>query len=185
MKSNLYFFTGAGLSAPSGIPTFRDKGGIWEKFNVDEVCNYSVWEDNRDKVYDFYEELNNKYTSAQPNTAHKFIAGIQKKYGSNRVKIITQNVDDLLERAGWSDVIHLHGKVGLLQCTNCGYKWNSKINRFISCPRCNSLKKVKPNVVMFGENAPNYTIFTKILSNLKKSDIFIISGTKSRKRFLI
>lgn len=187
-KPKIWIFTGAGISAPSGIPTFRDSNnGLWNNYDINVVCNYHTWKKNRIKVFEFYKTLQEKYTSAEPNGAHKFIANLQKEYGKDRVKIITQNVDNLFEKAGCEDVVHLHGKVGYLQCTACGNVWVSKIDRNIRCPgifgksrKCNSLNGVKPYVVMFNEKAPKYNELVKMQKELKKSDVFIIIGTNGK-----
>lgn len=179
-KNKIYFFTGAGISAPSGIPTFRDKGGIWDVYDVDEVCNINTWKVNRDKVYDFFTEINNKYSKAKPNDAHKFVSNIQNDFGSKRVKIITQNVDNLFEDAGCTDVLHLHGKIGYMHCTNCSKIWEDEIDKEIKCSNCKSNEDVKPYVTMFGEHIPNYSVFRKILKKLKKDDIFVIIGTNGK-----
>lgn len=175
--SNIYIFTGAGISAPSGIPTFRDAGGIWEKYDLKEVCNFNNWKKNRNKVFEFYNKLSEKYEKAEPNEAHLFVANLQRDYGKDRVKIFTQNVDNLLEKAGCENVIHLHGKVGHLQCTACGNVFENKIDVEARCPNCASLKGVKPFVVMFGEKAPNYKYLHHCHKQLKRSDIFMIIGT--------
>ena len=159
--SNIYFFTGAGISAPSGIPTFRDKGGLWEEYDLDVVCRYGNWQQNKEEVYKFYGELNKKYCDAEPNKAHKFIAEMQSEFGTNRVKIITQNIDTLFEKAGCKEVLHLHGMINHLQCTACGNIFPAEIKIDTRCTntKCNSIKGVKPYVIMFGEKPPNYYKF--------------------------
>ena len=181
-KSHIYVFTGAGISAPSGIPTFRDsKNGLWNNHDINKVCNYHTWKVNKAKVFDFYKTLQNKYQSAEPNDAHLFIANLQKDFGKDRVTIITQNVDNLFEKAGCEDVIHLHGKVGHLQCTYCGHIWQSIVDKKIRCQnkKCNS-KDVKPYVIMFNEKAPMYSELLKMQNKLKKEDVFIIIGTNGK-----
>jgi NAD-dependent deacetylase len=176
----IYIFTGAGLSAASGIPTFRDAGGIWEKYDLNKVCNYRTWQSNRDQVFEFYGSLNKKYGDARPNNAHKFIAKLQQDFGVSRVNIVTQNIDNLLEKAGCRDVLHLHGKVGHLQCTTCQSVWLDDIDPDIRCVKCNSTV-VKPFVVMFHEQAPNYRPMIKTYrKKLKKNDIFIVIGTNGK-----
>lgn len=176
-EQKIIFFTGAGISAPSGIPTFRDKGGIWEKNDVNIVCNYRNWKGHREEVFEFFSEIREKYSEAEPNEAHKFIAKIQKKFGTERVKVVTQNIDLLFEKAGCEDVLHLHGKICNLQCTACATIWESEIDFYERCPKCNSWRGVKPNVIMFNEEPPNYYIFKQIMRNLNSNDIFVIVGT--------
>src|SRR5437763_638180 len=100
--------TGAGISAESGIPTFRDSGGLWEGYDVNEVATPEGWEKNRELVLRFYNERRRNIRSVKPNAAHLALAKLEKKYN---VVIITQNIDDLHERAGSTHIIHLHGEI--------------------------------------------------------------------------
>jgi len=176
-KPNIYIYSGAGLSAISGIPTFRGENGIWGEFEIEKVCNIQTWKENREKVFDFYRNMNNDYSNAYPNDAHIFISNLQKKFGENRVKIITQNVDTLLERDGCSDVLHVHGKIGNLHCTKCRHIWEDSILSDKKCQFCKTNINVKPYVIMFGENSSNYKILQGYLTNLREKDIFIVVGT--------
>lgn len=100
--------SGAGLSAESGLKTFRDSGGLWEEYDVMEICSARGFKANRQKVLDFYNKRRAQLKECEPNEAHKIIARIKEKYG-DKVAVLTQNVDDLLERAGCANVVHLHG----------------------------------------------------------------------------
>lgn len=120
----LVVISGASLSAESGLATFRDDGGIWTQFNLDEVCNYRVWRSNRSKVFEFYARRKEEVLAAQPNAAHRCLAAWQQQWGSDRVLLMTQNVDDLLERAGAADVLHLHGELTTLLCDTCFRKFH-------------------------------------------------------------
>lgn len=164
MKSNrIIMFSGAGISAESGVPTFRDVGGIWEQYNVDEVCDIQKFLDNkldsvkRDKIFEFYNMVKSGILSVLPNDAHRKAAEWQKRYGLKRVVIITANVDDLFERAGCQNVIHVHGDLSHMHCHSCNYIWYIGNDTFenIRCPECDS-RNTKPNVVFFGEQAPRY-----------------------------
>ena len=109
MKKKLVFLTGAGISAESGIPTFRDAvTGLWENASIEEVCVAGCLERNEERAYRFYAELHDKYKDCKPNQAHKDIADLEKDYD---VIVITQNVDNLHEQAGSTNVIHLHGEL--------------------------------------------------------------------------
>ena len=181
-KPNIWIFSGAGLSAPSGIPTFGGKDGIWENHKIEEVCDMNTFKQNRKKIFEFYNTLQNKYKNAKPNSAHKFIAELQKRYGKERVNVMTQNIDNLLEKAGCEGVIHLHGEVGYLQCTICSNIWESDLDVEKRCsnPKCNS-RWVKPYVIFYNEkNDQNYSNIKKWVKQLKESDIFIITGTRGQ-----
>jgi len=168
--------TGAGISAESGIPTFRGENGLWNGVSVDEVCMVGCLEKNRKKVIEFYDDLRLSIKDKKPNKAHLTLAKLQKKY-PQEIKIYTQNVDDLFEKAG-ADVVHLHGELIKLQCEECGkvfeigYKkqedyFNGK------CPFCYG-NKVRPFIVFYGEEAPNYDIFYR---GLNDCELFVAIGT--------
>ena len=178
--NKILIFTGAGLSAESGISTFRDnEDGLWTKYNPDIVCNIHVFKKNRNLVFDFYNERRIGLPSLSPNKAHLGIAEIQKKYGKDNVKIYTQNIDDFLERAGCEDVVHVHCKFTDMTCLNCEHTWDVGYSPYelnMPCLRCGSLEDVKPGVVFFGEPAPKYA---EMFSTFGKSrnDIIIVIGT--------
>lgn len=173
------FFTGAGVSAESGISTFRDSNGLWEDNKIEEVCNINTWEDNKEKVFRFYSERRKQLSEVEPNKIHKTIASLQKKYGVKKVQVITQNVDDLFERAGCEKVIHLHGFLPEMKCLSCrkpfniGYKESSLED---ICPICEE-SNLKPNIVFFGENAPEYHWLNKALRDITDFDILVVMGT--------
>lgn len=196
-KPNIYVLTGAGISAPSGIHTWRSVDNahkhpiqqneekvsskpIWEQYDKNLVCNYKNWKQNRSLVFEFYDKINKLYSKAKPNNAHKFLANLQKQYGVNRVRIITQNVDNLLEDAGCKEVLHLHGEGGKLLCTKCNITWSDEVNENIPCGLCGTYKYVKPSVIFFGEDAPKYKVLTHYFSNLKTNDIVIVCGTNGQ-----
>lgn len=176
----LYIFSGAGLSADSGIATFRGKGGRWNDVDVDKVANFNTWRENKKEVFDFYNERRVEMWSVKPNAAHQTIAELEKLLGSDRVVNMTQNIDHLLEDAGCSDVIHLHGDINTMQCLNCGHKWDIGFTKFLlgdPCPECYSFDDVKPGVVMFYESAPRYVdLYTKF-SQISPEDVILVIGT--------
>lgn len=153
-------FAGAGLSAESGLATFRDEGGLWTKYNVNEVCYYPGFMANKEnvayraKIFEFYNAVKKACSASEPNAAHYELAKWQKELKLQTV-IYTANVDDLLERAGCTDVVHVHGDLSGMHCAACTFSWSC--NEFLEqrCPKCNS-RLTKPNVVFFHEHAPAY-----------------------------
>lgn len=157
-KQKILFFCGAGLSQESGLSTFRDANGIWEEHSIDEVCNFKTYRANRDKIFKFYNDRKKQILLANPNEAHKKIAEIQKKYGKENVLIFTSNIDNLLDKAGCENVVHVHGNISDMQCTDCGHTWSIgdlAYNIDENCPKCSSLW-TKPGIVFFHEHAPKY-----------------------------
>lgn len=176
-------FSGAGLSAESGISTFRDSNGLWENHKIEEICNEYTWKQNFEKVHLFYNERRTQLANVQPNEAHKTIKRMHDKFGDDLI-IITQNVDDMLERAGIprENILHLHGFLTEMECQACGHHWDigySKFNTEIDrCPKCDSLKGVKPNIVFFNGQAPMYTYLYRALEYLEHPNSkLIIIGT--------
>lgn len=166
--------SGAGLSAESGLRTFRDSDGLWEEYDVMEICSTSGFAKDRQKVLDFYDARRTQLKNVAPNKAHISIAELKKEF-KEQIIIMTQNVDDLLERAGCQAVTHLHGFLPQVRCENCQTIWDigySNISGQI-CPNCKS-KKVRHNIVMFGEAAPEY--FT-LYQALESTDLLVCIGT--------
>lgn len=157
-------FAGAGVSQESGLNTFRDAGGIWTQYNVMELCNFQKWatatkesDPLREKIFEFYNYRKKEIQKAKPNAAHYKVAEWQQRYG-DKVVIVTSNIDDLFEKAGCTDVIHVHGETTNMKCAACGEVWDIGQDEFEHeprCPHCNS-RYTKPNVVFFGEGAPRY-----------------------------
>ena len=170
--------SGAGLSAESGIRTFRDHDGLWEAYDVMQVCSTQGWEADRGLVTRFYNARRKELADKQPNDMHRAIAILQKKY-SGRLWNLTQNVDDLLERAGCDEVIHLHGTLRDLRCERCGGVWDigyTEQTEADRCPHCGS-GAVRHNVVMFGESAPMYR---RIYEAVNDADLFVAIGTSGQ-----
>jgi NAD-dependent deacetylase len=171
-KKRLVVFTGAGISAESGIKTFRDAGGLWEEHRVEDVATYEAWLKNRDLVLEFYNQRRKQVMEAQPNAAHLFIAEMQKKFD---VQVITQNVDDLHERAGSKKVLHLHGEI---------MKARSSIDPKLIYPlktweltmgmRCEKGSQLRPHIVWFGELVPE---MDRAVPLAEKADLFVVIGT--------
>jgi NAD-dependent deacetylase len=169
---HLVVLTGAGMSAESGIKTFRDNGGLWETYDVMEVASYDGWLKNKELVLKFYNERRHQLENAKPNAGHIGLAALEKLY---HVSIITQNVDNLHEKAGSSHVLHLHGELTKARSTsNPGYIIDigySEINLGDKCPQGGQLR---PNIVWFGEPVPAIDEAIKLAS---KADIFVVIGT--------
>jgi NAD-dependent deacetylase len=176
----LYVFSGAGLSAESGLSTFRTGDGIWTRNSVDEVCNIHTWRKNRQAVFRFYNDRIREKHGAEPNAAHKLLAKWQNKWGAERVQLLTQNVDDLLEKAGATSVIHLHGDLNSLLCTACDLAFPKEGLYFdpaAACPICGNHEGVKPGVVFFGEAAPAYQSLHRLRAEMRACDLFLAIGS--------
>ena len=164
--------TGAGISAESGIKTFRDSGGLWEEYKIEEVATYEAWENNPELVLEFYNQRRKQLFEVKPNAAHEALVRLEEKYN---VQIITQNVDDLHERAGSKHVLHLHGELTKARSTiddSMVYKidgWELKLG-----DTCEKGSQLRPHIVWFGEHVPNIVHAASLAS---KADIFIVIGT--------
>lgn len=163
--------TGAGISAESGIKTFRDADGLWEGYDVMEVASPLGWEKNKELVLDFYNQRRRQLLQVQPNEAHKALVKLEEKFD---VQIVTQNIDDLHERAGSSNVTHLHGELLKARSTfdeNLIFDWKNDI-----CigDFCEHHSQLRPHVVWFGEAVP---MFEKALQITEEADILLIIGT--------
>ena len=178
----LAVFTGAGLSAESGIPTFRvGTDALWEGHRIEEVCDFATWKDNRAAVHRFYNARRLAAAKAEPNEAHRTLARWQARWGTSRVVLMTQNVDDLLERAGAAEVCHLHGRLDWMFCTACAHRWHVGAIQWDPetdrCPKCASRKGVKPDVVFFHEAAPEYARLHKLVRDIRTVDSAVVMGT--------
>ncbi|MFO7721478.1 MAG: NAD-dependent deacylase [Gillisia sp.] len=168
---HIVVLTGAGISAESGIKTFRDADGLWEGHDVMEVATPEGWEQNTKKVLQFYNERRKQLLTVEPNAAHHAIVDLEKKY---KVSVVTQNIDDLHERAGSTKVTHLHGELLKVRSTfdeNLVMDWRSDLNPGDFCEHNFQLR---PHVVWFGEAVPMFPVAAEIT---EKADILIIIGT--------
>jgi NAD-dependent deacetylase len=173
----LIVFSGAGLSAESGLSTFRGPSGLWEGVSIRTVCDISTWEDNFDAVHEFYDSRRAACAEAKPNLAHRTIAAWQQTW-PDRVAILTQNIDRLLEQAGCVDLIKLHGDIKILRCFDCGHDWEIDDGPYDrkGCPVCGA-ERIKPGVVFFGEPAPRYRDLQAIVATLRAVDTVVVVGT--------
>lgn len=182
----IFIFTGSGISAESGLTTFRGSDGLWNNHSIDDVCNEYTWRENYGLVHEFYNNLRQSLADTEPNQAHFSIAEIQQLYG-DRVSIVTQNVDDLLERAGATEVLHLHGHLCELRCADCDHEWSIgyelidiQHSDHMQCPACGQTEQcVRPNIVFFGGPAPYYqTMYQWLAAASHPESVFIVSGTQ-------
>jgi NAD-dependent deacetylase len=164
--------TGAGMSAESGIKTFRDSDGLWEEHRVEDVATFDAWQRNQQLVLDFYNQRRKQLFEVKPNTGHLALVKLEKKYD---VQIITQNVDDLHEQAGSTQVLHLHGELKKVRSTldeTLVYTldgWELKKGDL-----CKKGSQLRPHIVWFGEAVPMIEPATKLAS---VADIMIVIGT--------
>ena len=168
----LVVLTGAGMSAESGIKTFRDAGGLWEGYDIMEVASPQGWAKNRELVLDFYNQRRRNLKDANPNSAHFALAKLQKKYD---VSIVTQNVDDLHERAGSNKIVHLHGELTKSRSTVHPYNiYEIEGTELNLGDKCEKGSQLRPNIVWFGEEVPEMDRAVEITS---QADILLIIGT--------
>jgi NAD-dependent deacetylase len=171
-KKKIVVFTGAGISAESGISTFRDSGGLWDKYDINEVATPEAWHKNQELVLRFYNERRKNVIEAQPNDAHKALVKLEAKFD---VQIITQNIDDLHERAGSKNVLHLHGEILKARSTkNPQLIYPIKGWEIKPGDKCELGSQLRPHIVWFGEMVPEIENAQHIAS---EADIFIVVGT--------
>lgn len=172
--NKIVILSGAGLSAQSGISTFRDSGGLWDNYDINRICTDGCLDWNYDETIHFYNLRRQDISDKFPNHAHKTIAKLKTKY-PDKIEVITQNVDDLLEKAGCLDVLHLHGFLPQLRCMDCETIFNIGYDiqdTHTTCEQCGG--KLRPNIVFFGEAAPKYQDMHNVLS---QCGLFITIGT--------
>ena len=171
-KQKLVVFTGAGISAESGIRTFRDSDGLWEEYNIYEVATPEAWQKNKALVLEFYNKRRLQVLNASPNAAHKVLVKLESKYD---VHIITQNIDDLHERAGSKNVIHLHGEINKSRSTvDENLVYPIKGDTIKLGDTCERGSQLRPHIVWFGEMVPMMEIAYEVAAT---ADIFIVVGT--------
>ena len=170
-KKNLVVFTGAGMSAESGIATFRDANGLWEGHDVMEVASPTGWRNNKSLVLDFYNQRRRQLKEVEPNLAHRELCRLEDKFD---VVVITQNVDDLHERAGSSNVIHLHGELRKVRSVNNESLITYTEEDIQLGDLASDGHQLRPHIVWFGEMVP---LLETAAIEVVTSDIVIIVGT--------
>ena len=173
----IVFLTGAGISAESGIRTFRDAGGLWEEYSIEDVCSVEGWHRNPKLVNAFYQERRRQLAGAKPNEAHRRVAQLEQDF---QVVVVTQNVDDLHERAGSSTIIHLHGEL-LTMCSSFNKEDLAQHVHLsldnVEVPadaRAADGSLLRPYIVWFGENVPK---LEDAIDEIQSADIVVIIGT--------
>ena len=177
MKKKIVFLTGAGMSVESGFKTFRGSDGLWENYPVEQVASHEGWERNPDFVNSFYNGLRKKLFGAEPNEGHRLIASLEEKYD---VVVVTQNVDNLHEKAGSSHIIHLHGE--LTKVCSSRDQFDERYVRELTAEHCEVMpgekagdgSLLRPFIVFFGESVP---MISPAAEEASKADIFVIIGT--------
>ena len=174
MVESIVILTGAGISAESGLGTFRDKDGLWTKYDLEEVATPEGFEANPELVQSFYNARRKNCQGAEPNAAHFALAELEREF-SGSLLLVTQNVDDLHERAGSSNLLHMHGALLSAMCHACHHRWPAPDAMKTSdpCPSCGE-PQTRPDVVWFGE-MPYY--MDDIQTALARCDLFVSIGT--------
>jgi NAD-dependent deacetylase len=171
-KKKIIVFTGAGISAESGLKTFRDSGGLWEEYKIEDVATPEAWENDPERVLAFYNKRLKQVRAAKPNPAHFAIAALEKKF---EVQVITQNIDDLHERAGSKKVLHLHGEIIKSRSSvDSALIYNVKEGGIRTGEKCEKGSQLRPHIVWFGETVPLMEPAARIAAS---ADIFIVVGT--------
>ena len=172
--SRIVVLTGAGISAESGVPTFRDAGGLWEGHDVEAVATPEGFERDPDIVLRFYDARRRALASVVPNAAHRALARLEGAIGDDLL-VVTQNVDDLHERAGGRNLMHMHGELRRALCTTCGERpeWDRDLIDRPACPLC-SARTLRPDVVWFGEMPYD---LDRIEQAVVACDVFVSIGT--------
>jgi NAD-dependent deacetylase len=173
----IVILTGAGISAESGLGTFRDEGGLWAQHAIEDVATPEGFMRDPDLVHRFYNARRTQAAAAAPNPAHKALARLEEAYRGT-VLIVTQNVDALHERAGSRNVIHMHGELANALCQRCSFRWPAptQMSPRDHCPACNGMT-TRPDVVWFGE-MPYGT--DRIDAALTEADLFVSIGTSGQ-----
>ena len=172
MKKKLVILSGAGISAESGLATFRDSGGLWEGYRIEDVATPEAWHKNRELVLDFYNIRRKDALNAKPNAGHKALVKLEEKF---EVSVITQNVDNLHEQAGSTNVLHLHGELFKSRSTaDPSLIYDIKGWELKTGDKCEKGSQLRPHIVWFGEAVP---MMDRAIKEVMTADIFIVVGT--------
>lgn len=171
--TNIVFFTGAGMSAESGVPTYRGSGGIWQKYNYEEYACQRAFDRNPTNVLEFHEVRRKSVLKCPPHVGHHFITKLQKT--KNNTTIVTQNIDGVHQRTGSENVIELHGSMWRLRCDDCGIAIDD-IGETFTKIKCDCGKYLRPDITWFGDILDSHKI-QKASDVIKKCNLFISIGT--------
>ena len=171
----MVILTGAGVSAESGLGTFRDKDGLWTKYDLSEVATPEGFAANPHKVHEFYNARRQNLQQTKPNAAHHALSRLERYCGADFL-LVTQNVDNLHEQAGSRNLIHMHGELNKIRCQCCGHKmpWTGDLAVSTTCTACAETGGLRPHIVWFGEMPFGMDAITQALSSC---DLFISIGT--------
>lgn len=171
---SIVILTGAGISAESGLGTFRDEGGLWAQHRIEDVATPEGFARNPQLVVDFYNTRRSQAAEATENAAHRALARLQAEFAGD-VLLVTQNVDSLHEKAGSTDVVHMHGELSSALCGACDHRWLAPLKMYVAemCPACGA-PSARPDIVWFGE-MPYH--MERIEAALSRADIFAAIGT--------
>lgn len=174
---SIVILTGAGISAESGIRTFRDANGLWRNFRIEEVASPEAFARNPELVHEFYNQRRRQLQEAnvQPNGAHRALAQLEAEWEGDFL-LVTQNVDDLHERAGSKRILHMHGSLIHALCQSCSgrFEWRNDLTTGDTCPKCQTSGKLRPDIVWFGEMPYHMEVIAEALHSC---ELFISIGT--------
>jgi NAD-dependent deacetylase len=175
MPSSIVILTGAGISVESGIPSFRDKGGMWARHDWRDYATPDAFARNPGRVQRFYNERRRRLPDVRPNAAHHALARLEAEFRGDFL-LVTQNVDDLHEAAGSRKLIHMHGQLDSALCEACGMRspWHGDMTIDSQCPACETTGRLRPDVVWFGEMPYQ---MDRIYRALGEADLFVAIGT--------
>ena len=172
MMKRLVILSGAGMSAESGIRTFRDMNGLWEEYDVMQVASIEAWHKNPELILRFYNDRRKQMISCQPNRGHLLLAGLEKSFS---VEIITQNIDDLHERAGSTNVLHLHGELTKARSSiDPSLIYNLDDPEMKMGDKCSKGSQLRPHIVWFGEEVP---AMSQAIPLIESADYICVIGT--------
>jgi len=172
MKKKLVVLSGAGVSAESGISTFRDAGGLWEGYDVTKVASPQGWKEDKELVLEFYNQRRRQIIKAEPNSAHTALAALENNFD---VTVITQNIDDLHERGGSSQIIHLHGEIKKSRSTlDNNLVYDIEGSELCLWDKCEKGSQLRPHIVWFGEAVP---MIEEAITYCLQAEIFVVIGT--------
>jgi NAD-dependent deacetylase len=175
MSKNIVILTGAGISAESGLKTFRDNNGLWENHRVEDVATPEAFARAPELVHRFYNLRRAQLNEVQPNAAHRALAELEARWDGDFL-LVSQNVDDLHQRAGSKNFLNMHGQLRSVWCTSCDGKlsWQDELALDTECPRCRTKGDLRPDIVWFGE-MPYY--MDEIYAALNRCHYFVSIGT--------
>ena len=175
MPPAIVVLTGAGVSAESGLETFRDQGGTWSRLRLEDVATPEAFARDPDTVHAFYNARRAQLPGAAPNAAHRALAALDAAWPADFL-LVTQNVDDLHDRAGSRRLLHMHGELRRARCTGCGASagWDGDLGRATPCPACGRGGLMRPDIVWFGEMPMHMDAIERALAGC---DLFVSVGT--------